>query len=153
MFLYAQKILADRSGAADAVHDAFLNLLLKVRDGENIENVFAYLMMSVRNTCLNHRRDSRIQYVDMGDMEIGHEDATVERNDVARAINAAIDALPIAYKEAFLLQAVSGLSYAEICVVTGETLSVVRHRIHRAKMRLRTRLIALLELNAERKQS
>ena len=86
-------------------------------------------------------------------MEIGHEDATVERNDVARAINAAIDALPIAYKEAFLLQAVSGLSYAEICVVTGETLSVVRHRIHRAKMRLRTRLIALLELNAERKQS
>jgi RNA polymerase sigma-70 factor (ECF subfamily) len=53
------------------------------------------------------------------------------------AIQQATDALPQAHRQVFLLRDVDGLSYEEITEITGESLSAVKSRLHRARLALR----------------
>ncbi|MEQ1633604.1 MAG: sigma-70 family RNA polymerase sigma factor [Planctomycetota bacterium] len=68
----------------------------------------------------------------------------VRREDAAR-VALAIDRLPIALREAFVLFAVEGMPYAEIAVVTGVTEGTLQVRVHRAKALLRTQLGAVVD--------
>jgi RNA polymerase sigma factor (sigma-70 family) len=52
----------------------------------------------------------------------------------------ALQRLPEAYREAFLLREVAGLSYTEICEVTEASEAAVRSRIFRARRQLRVTL-------------
>lgn len=63
----------------------------------------------------------------------------VRREDAAR-VALAIDRLPIALREAFVLFAVEGLPYAEIAAITGASEGTLQVRVHRAKGLLRTQL-------------
>lgn len=68
----------------------------------------------------------------------------VRREDAAR-VALAIDRLPIALREAFVLYLVEGLPYAEIAQVTGASEGTLQVRVHRAKALLRTQLGALVD--------
>ncbi|MFN7588508.1 MAG: RNA polymerase sigma factor [Planctomycetota bacterium] len=68
----------------------------------------------------------------------------VRREDAAR-VALAIDRLPIALREAFVLFAVEGLPYAEIAVVTGASEGTLQVRVHRAKALLRSQLGAVVD--------
>lgn len=68
----------------------------------------------------------------------------VRREDAAR-VALAIDRLPIALREAFVLFAVEGMPYAEITVVTGVTEGTLQVRVHRAKALLRSQLGAVVD--------
>jgi len=68
----------------------------------------------------------------------------VRREDAAR-VALAIDRLPIALREAFVLFAVEGLPYAEIAQVTGTSEGTLQVRVHRAKALLRTQLGPLVD--------
>jgi RNA polymerase sigma-70 factor (ECF subfamily) len=48
-----------------------------------------------------------------------------------------LDALSPAHREALVLAFIEGLSYEEICGITGANLGTVRSRIHYAKRALR----------------
>jgi RNA polymerase sigma-70 factor (ECF subfamily) len=61
-------------------------------------------------------------------------------NDVADAIERAVDALPEAYREAIQLTKMSGLSIAEAASVLGTTETAVKLRVHRGYNLLRKEL-------------
>ncbi len=63
----------------------------------------------------------------------------VRREDAVR-LALAIDRLPIVLREAFVLFAVEGLSYAEIAAVTATTEGTLQVRVHRGKALLRQQL-------------
>lgn len=63
----------------------------------------------------------------------------VRREDAAR-VALAIDRLPIALREAFVLFAAEGLPYAEIAAITGASEGTLQVRVHRAKALLRAQL-------------
>ncbi len=68
----------------------------------------------------------------------------VRREDAAR-VALAIDRLPIALREAFVLFAVEGLPYAEIAAITGVSEGTLQVRVHRAKALLRAQLGAVVD--------
>lgn len=143
LLLYCTKVLGSQTAARDIVQDTFLTFLTKVRGGERIDSVPAYLLTIARNRCLNTRRDARLVYMEPEHLPDITVDDTNDRDEVRRHLAKAMEGLPERYREALMMQVYGGLSYAEICEATGETLPVVRHRISRAKQKLRSVLLPL----------
>jgi RNA polymerase sigma-70 factor (ECF subfamily) len=57
--------------------------------------------------------------------------------ELRTAIEQAVDQLPEAHRQVFLLRDVDGLSYEQITEITGESLSAIKSRLHRARLALR----------------
>jgi len=90
----------------------------------------------------SHAGDAAL--ADVADARRSALSSLVRREDAAR-VALAIDRLPIALREAFVLYAVEGLPYAEIAQVTGASEGTLQVRVHRAKALLRTQLGALVD--------
>ena len=58
-------------------------------------------------------------------------------SELREAITAATDSLPEGHRQVFLLRDVEGLSYEEIAEITGESVSAIKSRLHRARLALR----------------
>jgi len=70
-------------------------------------------------------------------------DDYMERQNLNKLIQEAIEKIPAKYRPAFVLREVDGLSYEEIAAITGLKLGTVRSRINRARSHFR-RIIAPL---------
>ncbi|MEY8877987.1 MAG: RNA polymerase sigma factor RpoE [Leptothrix sp. (in: b-proteobacteria)] len=68
--------------------------------------------------------------------------------EIARTVNAAIEALPDELRQAVLLREVEGLSYEEIATAMNCPIGTVRSRIFRAREAIATRLRPLLGTQA-----
>lgn len=68
---------------------------------------------------------------------------------IRERLNAALAALPLAQRDAFLLQQESGLSLSEIAALTGVGSETVKSRLRYASARLRAALIELRETSAD----
>jgi RNA polymerase sigma-70 factor (ECF subfamily) len=67
-------------------------------------------------------------------------DRIAENAELRRTLQAAIDSLPLGYRECVVLRDVDGLSYGEIAATMGITVEAVRSRLARARQQLRQRL-------------
>jgi RNA polymerase sigma-70 factor (ECF subfamily) len=76
-----------------------------------------------------------------------------ERDAAARqavaALGEALCALPVKYREPFVLFHVENLPYEEIAALTGVRVNALKVRVHRARLMLRERLGALLDGEGE----
>ena len=61
----------------------------------------------------------------------------LDRHELARKAQAAIDRLPDLYREAFVLRDLEELSSAEVALVLGVEPATVRQRVHRARLLVR----------------
>ena len=64
-------------------------------------------------------------------------DELLDRHELARKAQAAIDRLPDLYREAFVLRDLEELSTAEVALVLGVEPATVRQRVHRARLLVR----------------
>jgi RNA polymerase sigma-70 factor (ECF subfamily) len=64
----------------------------------------------------------------------------LDRRELASRLQRAMRTLPHAYREAFVLKHVEGLSYAEISEITGQTVGSLKVRVHRSRTMLREAL-------------
>ena len=117
----------------------FVNLLEKIRDGLEIENVRAYLLRSARNRCYNSIRDRKYakDVDELHDVLPGGEEADADQHE---ELHAALRELPDDNREALLLCEFEGYSYDEIATITAVPVSTVRKRIFRARRKLRETL-------------
>jgi RNA polymerase sigma-70 factor (ECF subfamily) len=72
--------------------------------------------------------------------EIGQPDALLEGKRLESTIQQAIAALDEEHRLLIVLRDVQGLSYQEICRITGMIEGTVKSRLHRARMMLKERL-------------
>jgi RNA polymerase sigma-70 factor (ECF subfamily) len=113
----------------------------------DIPSVQFYILKIVRNLCLNHKRDNRINFIELEDFHLPVSDNKVESDELFDLIYSSLELLPEEHKEAFLLQVQQGLSYNEIAEVTEVPVSTVRNRVVRAKSKLREILLPYFETN------
>ena len=73
--------------------------------------------------------------MDMPDSSLGPEAALVQRQDLA-ALNGALNALPVAWRECLILREVEELSYKEMARITGVPIETVMSRLSRARQAL-----------------
>jgi RNA polymerase sigma-70 factor (ECF subfamily) len=71
-------------------------------------------------------------------------ESELERDDVVRAVRAAIAALPPTQRAALILARYEELSFAEIALVLGSTEKAVKSLVHRARENLRAELAPFL---------
>lgn len=69
--------------------------------------------------------------------------------ETLRALEAAIDALPEKYREAFVLRHLENLPYDEVCAIAGADVGAMKVRVHRAREMLRAALGHLLDAQEE----
>ena len=138
--------------AEDVVQEAFLRAL-RFFGGYHGGNARAWLLTIVRNTCYDWLRRHRPSEVPAALDEDLHstvdpsptqEDRVMEQSD-RRRLRAALEALPLAWREVLILRELEGLSYKEIADVAGIKIGTVMSRLARARSGLQQQLTVGLE--------
>ena len=154
----AYRILGDPASAADATQETFISAyhhIAEFRGG----SFRSYLLRIAANACYDElRRRQRRPATSLEDWDVDEEanptlvngsegpEEHAERKEVARVIQACIEALPADQRMTLVLSDVEGLSYEEIAETTDVALGTVKSRLARARGRLRDCLRAHGEL-------
>ena len=141
LYLFAEKFIYDSDKAHDIVQDVF------VRMWENAERlkgklpVRSYLFAAVRNGCINHLRDLKIEdrnnrkyaeaCVDSYNMDL------LEDEDALEKVRKVMEELPEKCREVARLRMVEGYKYAEIAAALGMKENTVKAHLHRALARFK----------------
>jgi len=142
-YTLARYLVRDEHDAQDAVQDAVLRALRyfeSYREGD----ARAWLLAIVRNCCLTWHRRGRIQRASVPLADADLVDISGARETDARAIarseraalERAVAALPVEFREVIVLREVQELSYREISDVVGVPIGTVMSRLARARKRL-----------------
>jgi len=144
----ARRILGDDDLAADALQEALVTLW---HLGEVPPHVGAWLMRAVIHRSLHARRtlERRLRWEERA----GHEaldrcplcgpEQALERRQLMEALEQALEALSVEYREVFVLRELEGLDYREIAHRLDLPVGTVRSRLSRARCALRGTLSAL----------
>ena len=103
----------------------------------------AWLLQVVRNTCLTWLGKNRAAQVATAELGLDRlagraraADAELVREEERQLLSAAIDALPLTFREVFVLRELEGLSYKEIARIAEIPLGTVMSRLARARENL-----------------
>lgn len=144
----ALRIVADREGAEDLVHDAFVAIWQKIdRFDPARGSLRSWIVTIVRNRAIDRLRGTRPS------IEIGEADERALlrsgpnptwESAMARLgsiqLRAALDELPTEQRQAIELAYFGGRTYREIATLTGVPLGTANGRLRLALARLRERL-------------
>jgi RNA polymerase sigma-70 factor (ECF subfamily) len=151
----ARWLLGNDHDAEDAAQDAYVRAFRHF-DGWNGVNARAWLLTIVRRCCYTFLAQNRASEIGVFDEEEHSADADATqlhgqldgperaalRADDARLLNRAVAALPVEYREIFVLRELEGLSYREIADVAGVPIGTVMSRLSRARTQLQKALRA-----------
>ncbi len=134
---YARRILSGSADVDDVVQDALITAWRQLpRMGEPAK-VKSWLMRITSRKAIDRLRSTRPQ-VDLDDVDAPASDATAPaRQAEARAgvaaLSDALQALPVAQRECWVLREIGGYTYEEIADQLGVPLSTVRGLLARAR--------------------
>jgi RNA polymerase sigma-70 factor, ECF subfamily len=150
LYGYALTLTRNRAEAEDLVQETYLRAiqaLERLRTGSNIKG---WLFTILRNIWLNHVRKMR-NAPSMVEIEAEHSvtnsiaepsrnshDLYVSKTE-AEQVRAAIQELPVKFREIILLREYEDMSYQEIASVVGCPVGTVMSRLARARAMLRLR--------------
>lgn len=158
LFAVALRMLTRPEDALDAVQDAYLSAFKNLPRFEGGSSITTWLHRITVNACLMKMRSRRRRpeasiddllprFLDDGHQATPsapwnpHALSGIETREMAELVRAKIDLLPDPLRETLLLRDVEGLDTQAAADLLGVTVSVVKTRLHRARMALR----ALLE--------
>jgi RNA polymerase sigma-19 factor, ECF subfamily len=148
---FATKITTNRHEAEDIVLDAFRKLWLKHDQFKTIENIRAFLYVTVRNNCLNYikhedckrKAQNEIRYTSgtaTHESIENHVHEKMSNDDHLRRFNEEVEALPDQCKEIFKLY-LAGYNNAQIAEKLNITPNTVHVQKNRAMKKLRSKVI------------
>ena len=152
----ARWLLRDDHDAEDVLQDAVIRAF-RFFSGFGGENPRGWLLKVVRNTAYAFLRKNRERELDTefddklhGDPETSGRssetpEVSLERSAQRSLLNEAIAALPVEFREVFVLREMEGLSYKEIATVAQIPIGTVMSRLSRARRHLQA-AIGPLEL-------
>jgi RNA polymerase sigma-70 factor (ECF subfamily) len=142
----ARWLLGNDQDAEDVVQDAAIRAFDALRTFRGGDGK-AWFLTIVRNTSYNRLRQRKShQTVEIPLEDIVAEglnsdpEALVIRAWEAEELQAALDELPVAFREMVVLRELEDLSYKEIAAVTGMPIGTVMSRLARARQRLQATL-------------
>jgi RNA polymerase sigma-70 factor (ECF subfamily) len=153
LFRAARAVLRDEVEAEDVVQDAWVRAFTHLRQFSGRSSVATWLTRIAVHEALARRR-RRGRQVPLDDHEAtlpAHTrapDDEVGARRVLTAVEAAVDALPLPYRTAFVLRDVQGLGTAEAAACLDVPEATVKTRLHRARSLLRARLGAAVDVTA-----
>ncbi len=130
--------------AEDVVQEAYLRAF-RFFDGYRGGDGRAWLLAVVRNTCLTWiRQRGRKEMVEFDEQAHGGgsapptPEAVLLQKAALGSVKDCLEALPVEYREAFVLRELEDMSYKEISDVAGVPIGTVMSRLSRARKRLQS---------------
>ncbi len=134
VYRFARFLTGSDDAAADVTSETFLRAWAG-RDTIRLDTAKAYLLAIARNLARDRARAaSRLSDGEVPETPVAPN--AEARLELTRTLDA-IRALPVEYREPLLLAA-AGVGYADIGRMLGLTISTVKIRVHRARLRLGT---------------
>lgn len=139
----ARWLVGNDTDAQDVVQEASLRAL-KFFDGFRGENARAWLLTIVRRTCYTwlSRNRSHIPITDIIEETVPSDDATTNpetlaaRTSDAQLVRAALEKLPVEFREIIVWREMEGFSYKEIADAADVPIGTVMSRLARARKQL-----------------
>jgi RNA polymerase sigma-70 factor (ECF subfamily) len=135
VFRYLCRTLGQTETARDLTQEVFLRVSRARVPEADAAGLRAWVFAIARNLALNHRRDVRPRA-----LPVTPSSSTPAVQELAVAMQQALDALPDLDRDVFLMREVGGLSYAEIAGACELSVDAVRARLKRARQELRAAL-------------
>jgi RNA polymerase sigma-70 factor (ECF subfamily) len=144
IYRHARGMGLDHDTSVDLVQEALVKAFDRLADCREGANYRSWLFRICRNLCLDELRNVRRLCVPMSTIDgaDGIEDPRGLPDDLTLTLRAALEDLPDAMREAFLLKHDAGYTYEEVAQLTQASPSAVKMRVHRAREALRAFLIA-----------
>lgn len=154
LFRIARSILTDDAEAEDVVQESYVRAWFRLAQYRGPGGFSAWLARIVTNEALMRRRSlGRYRHLTVLDQASVEEapmvdsrapgsdpEAALHRSDLRRLLEVAIDALPEAYRVAFVLRQIEQMSAAEVANCLDIEPATVSTRVFRARRLLRKRL-------------
>lgn len=150
IFRYIMSMVKDAPEAEDLTQETFLRAYHR-RDSLRDENAqTAWLYRIATHVCLDRlrqfaRRTPMESETDLDQVDVAAPDTpslqqTIERDEMSGCVQRYINCLSDSYRAVILLHDMHELTAPEISLLLGETLTNVKIRLHRARLKLRTAL-------------
>ncbi|HTH53062.1 MAG TPA: sigma-70 family RNA polymerase sigma factor [Edaphobacter sp.] len=164
VYLMALSLLRNEAEAEDAAQEAFIKAYRNLGRFRAESRFSTWLIAIVLNEARGRLRNKRPALTDSIDdttegsvtpaqltdwREIPSE--SLERQEIRSLIRTALDALPLPYREVFVLREIEERNVKETAETLGITIASVKMRLHRARMMLQKQLAPQL-ISAEPKR-
>ena len=141
------RLLGNEADALDAVQDGFIKALGALPQFAGRSSFKTWLLRVVSNAALDlgrqrgRRETLALETLHNGDLgAVGDPapDHGLECEDLRRKLNEALEQLPLAQRQTFVLHAEAELSYREVADTLGISIGTVMSRLFYARQKLRT---------------
>jgi RNA polymerase sigma-70 factor (ECF subfamily) len=162
LFATAMRLTRNRADAEDLVQDTYVKAFRHSGQFKRGTNLRAWLYTILHNTWRNRRRDAGRATVDVdseqleqlaaggvGGEHIETPERILMRSTLDADLQAALDSLPEAFREAVWLRDVEEFSYAEIAEMLNVPIGTVMSRISRGRRMLYEKLSSATPVPAE----
>ena len=162
LFATAMRLTRNRADAEDLVQDTYVKAFRQSGQFKRGTNLRAWLYTILHNTWRNRRRDASRDTVDvdseqveqlpaggLGGEPIETPERILMRSTLDADLQAALDSLPEAFREAVWLRDVEEFSYAEIAEMLKVPMGTVMSRISRGRRMLYEKLSPATPVPAE----
>ena len=147
---YATRMLRDRAEAQDVAQDALVKLW-QHRDTVDEDSARLWLMRTAHNLCIDRlrKRKVRSEIADGDDVMHLQPDGSpgpelrAGATEIGAGIEGALAELGPIDRAVLLMREVHELPYEEIASVLGMPIGTMKARLHRARERLRVRLVRI----------
>lgn len=154
----ALKLLGDEQEAEDVLQETFLSAFRAIDRFEGRSKLSTWLYRITYNASLMHLRKRERMTTFSLDRPFGDEETAEESSarhlvdwstvpddqlltaEARQEMDRAIAGLPESLRATFVLRDIQGLSGAETAEILGITVQAVKNRLHRARLKLRSRL-------------
>lgn len=135
VFRYLCRVIGQAETARDLTQEVFLRVSRGRVPDADAAGLRAWVFAIARNLALNHRRDGRLRVV-----AAAPPAAEPAVQELAVAVQQALDRLQDLDRDVFLLRELGGLSYPEIAKACELSIDAVRARLKRVRQALREAL-------------
>ena len=143
LYRFLRGMGTDHDTAVDLIQEAFVKAYDALASCREPAHFRAWLFRIARNRCLDHVKNVRQLSIPLS--ALPRAEAIVDERaagpEPRLILCAALERLPTALREAFLLKHDAGYAYEEIAELTGASVSAVKMRVHRARESLREFLV------------
>lgn len=149
IFRFARAILSDVSEAEDVTQDIFEKLWREREKCEEVRNLDAFVMVSVRNLCYDRLRHLRLQEKNIAGLKAETASVTAgfstDDIDMEALLLRIMDSLPPKQRIIIHLRDIEGYDIDEIAPIVGMGEPTVRVLLSRARRSVRDKLTVIME--------
>ena len=141
----------NREEAWDLSQEAFVKSYSGLGRFRGEANFKTWVLRIAANQCKDFLKKRRLPTVglngavrsDYASSSVREPDHMMEADEIGRAIESALDGLPMKHRTAFILREYEGMTYDEMAHVMNCNLGTVMSRLHHARRKLQHRLYAM----------